>query len=52
MGIRQLEKHDRRMTITPAQRYEALIKYVKTLPIEQLEALGGVVDALRMGRAA
>lgn len=52
MEIRQLEKHDRRMTLTPAQRFDALIKYVKTLSIEQIEALGGVVDAIRMGRAA
>lgn len=50
--LRQLEKHDRRMTMTPEQRFAELIKYLRTLSAEQLERAGAVMDDLRKGRAA
>lgn len=48
--LRQLEKHDKRMTMTPQQRFAELLKYVKTLDTLQLGLLGEVVDGLREGR--
>lgn len=42
---RQLERHDRRMTSTPAQRFNELLKYVKTLdPVQRGELASLLVD--------
>lgn len=36
--LRQLEKHDKRMTLTPEQRFAELVKYLRTLdPLQRKE---------------
>lgn len=50
--LRQLERHDRHMTVTPEQRFTELLKYVRTLDSMQIDALANVVNELQSGRAA
>jgi hypothetical protein len=45
--MRQLEKHDRRMTLTPAQRFAELVRYVRRLPMEEFGAICDVIDDQR-----
>lgn len=48
---RQLERHDRRMTLTPEQRWTELCKYVRTLNRQQLGELSGLLAELTKERA-
>lgn len=38
---RQLERHDKRMTSTPVQRFAELVKYIRTLDARELMELAG-----------
>ena len=48
--LRQLEKHDRRMTLTPEQRFAELLKYVRTLDVVQRAELAALLDDLEQER--
>lgn len=47
---RQLEKHDRKMTLTPEQQFAELLKFVDHLPYERFDALAERIDQLRASR--
>jgi hypothetical protein len=49
---RQLEKHDKRMTLTPEQRFAELLKYVRTLSPPQITVLRETLVEMQRGRAA
>lgn len=49
---RQLEKHDRKMVVTPEQRFAALLKYIRTLDPLQRKELRRELTVLERERAA
>lgn len=48
--LRQLERHDKRMTLTPEQRFAELLKYVHTLDPMQRAMLSRTLDDLEATR--
>lgn len=50
--LRQLEKHDKRMVLTPEQRFTELKKYLRTLDPMQRKEILALMQGIEKGRTA